>query len=61
MTLWREWEGEKPLMLPSCAVDSLGIWAWEAEFFLGVGLLQLCQGAEQHFESLALNYLLFVV
>lgn len=48
-------------MLPSCAVDSLGIWAWEAEFFLGVGLLQLCQGAEQHFESLALNYLLFVV
>lgn len=32
-----------------------------AEFFLGLGLLQLCQGAEQHLESLTLNCLLFVV
>lgn len=29
--------------------------AWEAGSFLGLGLLQLCQGAQQHFESLALG------
>lgn len=33
----------------------LGVWAWEAGSFLGFGLLQLCQGAEQHFQSLALG------
>lgn len=33
----------------------LGVWAWGAGSFLGFGLLQLCQGAEQHFQSLALG------
>lgn len=45
----------------SYAGECLGAWAWVAGLFLGFRLLQLCQGAEQCFEGLALSPLLFVV
>lgn len=54
-------EWKKPLILPSCTVECLGVWAWEADSFLHVGLLHLCQGSEQHLEALALNHLFVVL
>lgn len=55
MKLGESGSGKGLYFLCSGVFGGVGLGSWEAGSVLGFGLLHLCSGAEQHFESLALS------